>query len=118
MNLSILESTGDLEVVKGQLVLVEKRLELQQSLAQRLRTFLGEWFLDITIGLPYFDKILIKNADPAAVDSVFIDEILDTPGVINLLEFNSDLTEDTRQLSIGFIAESTDGLINFNSEVL
>ncbi len=117
MNLSISDSSGDLVVDKGQLVLVEEREELEQHLAQRLRTFLGEWFLDTTIGIPYFDDILVKQPNVNVVDTLFIDEILGTPGIIRLLEFNSDLTSDTRQLSIDFIAESVDGIIDFSGEV-
>lgn len=117
MNLSIDAQTGDLKVTKGQLVLVEKSEELEQHLGQRLRTFLGEWFLDITLGLPYYDEILKKQVNANVVDSIFIDEILATPGVVRLLSFNSDLTLASRGLTIDFIAESVDGIIDFKTEV-
>lgn len=116
MNLGI-NSSGDIDIQSGQLVLIEGQEEIRQHLEQRLRTFLGEWFLDQSIGLPYFDDILKKNVIASEVESIFINEILSTPGVVRLIEFTLDLDKAQRALKVSFVAETVDGIIEFSAEV-
>jgi len=70
------------------------------ALAQRLRTrykfFLGEWFLDIRQGIPYFRDILVKNPDPSLIQSIFRKATLTTPGVLAIRKFGTALTEQAR----------------------
>lgn len=118
MNLSINSTTGDLDFVKGQLVFVDGQEEIRQHLEQRLRTFLNEWFLDLTIGVPYYDEILKKNINPSTIDAIFIDEILACPGVVRLLSFDLDLDNTTRKLSLNAEIQTTDGVIDFSTETI
>lgn len=114
MNLSINKTTGDLDLVAGQLVIIEGQEEIKQHLEQRLRTFLNEWFLDLSIGLPYFEEVLKKQVNTNAIDSIFIDEILQCPGVIRILDFNIDLNKSTRELQITGEFETIDGSVEFS----
>jgi hypothetical protein len=117
MNLSVNSITGDLDIQNGQLVLIEGQEEIKQHLEQRLRAFLGEWFLDQSIGLPYFDDILKKNVISSEVESIFINEILSTPGVVRLLSFELTLDKGLRQLQLSFLAETIDGIVDFSGGV-
>ena len=76
------ESTGDLELDTGDLQLTTGADAVRQHLQQRLRTFRGEWFLDLSTGVPYYQDILKKNPNPLVVDGVLKDAVLSTPGVI------------------------------------
>lgn len=114
MNLSINPTTLDLDLVAGQLVIVEGQEEIKQHLEQRLRTFLNEWFLDLSIGLPYFEEVLKKQVNTNAIDSIFIDEIVQCPGVIRLLDFNLDLDKETRQLNVTGEIETIEGSVDFS----
>lgn len=116
MNVGI-DASGDIDIQNGNLVLVEGQEEIKQHLEQRLRAFLGEWFLDQTIGVPYFDEILKKNVIPSEVETIFINEILSTPGVVRLLTFDLTLIKSTRQLNLTFIAETVDGIVEFDEGV-
>lgn len=107
MNLSI-GADGDIENKK-----VDGQEEIRQHLMQRLRTFLNEWFLDLSIGLPYFEEVLIKQPNQAGIESIFIEEILQCPGIVRLLDFNLDLDKD-RTLTVSGTAEGYDGLIDFS----
>ena len=53
-------ATGDLLLENFDLQLVEGRDQIAQNLMIRLRFILGEWFLDITAGIPYYDDFFIK----------------------------------------------------------
>lgn len=114
---------GDFDVVDGQLVLVGAKFgtqlrELEEHLEQRLRTLFADWFLDTSLGIPYFEEVFKKPFNASVVESIFINEILATPGIIRLIEFNMDLDKGTRFLQINLTAESTAGVIQFNSEEL
>src|SRR6478752_2230488 len=83
---------GDLLVAGGDLVLtsdVDPRgaHPVLQDILTRLRTFQGEWFLDTTIGVPYYQTILVKAPDMTAIATALKDQILSTPGVLTLNQF-------------------------------
>lgn len=90
---------------------------IEQHLKQRLKTFYNEYFLDIRRGIPYFQHVLIKNPDPVIVDTVFKRQVLNTPGVLELLEFNIDVDVSTRVMTLSFKAKVTEGEVDF-SEVI
>jgi len=51
------------------------------------------------------------------VESIFKEQILTTNGVVELLEFDIDYTNNNRQLRIDFVVKTKDGIIEL-SEVL
>ena len=98
---------GDLLIADGDLVLtadVNPRGtdSVLQLVTQRIKFFLGEWFLDNSAGLPWFQQILVKNADQSTVDGLLRDCILGTPGVVALLAYTSSQKRALRQYSISF----------------
>jgi len=112
-----LSTQGDIELVNGDLSLTQGADAIVQHLKQRLKTFLGEWFLDNRVGIPYFQQILIKNPDPLVLDTIFKSVVLNTPGVQELIEFDIDLEVATRIMTLTFRARTIDGEIDF-SQVL
>ena len=108
---------GDIYLVNNRLDFINGADEVVQLLRQRLRTFLAEWFLDTTIGVPYFQEIFKKNPSPVSVEAAFKNEILNTPGVLELSEFELDIDTASRHLTVTGRAVVTDGIIDF-SEVL
>lgn len=106
--------TGDIAIVNGDFALVTGVDETVQFLIQRLKLFLGEWFLDETLGLPYFDEVFVKNPDPIALDSIFKTYILKSPGVLELTAFSLDFDTPTRTLSIRGTIRALDGEADFS----
>ena len=43
--------------------------EISQRLVQNLKFFLGEWFLDQTEGLPYFQAVFVKGTPPDIIEA-------------------------------------------------
>lgn len=113
-----IDSNNDILIENNDFKLVEGSEEVRQIIMQKVRTFYGEWFLETSIGIPYFEEVLVKNPNPTRVEAIFKEVILTTPGVLKLLEFNLDFNNATRQLTLSFLAESLTGNINVNSEVL
>ena len=113
-DLSLDTTTGDLIFVGGDLVLNAALESIRQNLQSRISFFLGEWFLDVDDGLPYYQEVLKKNPDPVVLDGVFKFVILATPGVLGLDEFDMSLDTSAREFKLSFKARCTDGVIQFD----
>ena len=105
--------TGDLVVVDGLLVRVETADAVRQNLRQRLITFFGEWFLDKTLGVPYFEHVFKKQINASVLDAIFKNVIINTPGVTELLEFDIDVETSTRLMTLIFKVKASDETIDF-----
>ena len=118
MDLLLDENTWDLDMSDTDLRLVTGRDAIRQHLIQRLKTFLAEWFLDQRIGVPYFQQVMVKSPDPVVLDSVFKAEIINTPGIVELLAFDFSIDARTRELLLSFTAVDDTGAVISVSEVL
>lgn len=112
-----LDANGDWDVQNGDLQFTVGKEEISQIIAQRLKTVLGEWFLNVDLGLPYFDSILVKNVDLSVIEALIRNEILNCPGVIDIEEFTMDIDKARRELSVDCRINSVEGIIDF-TEVL
>ncbi len=116
-DLKINEQTGDLEIGSdGDLIIVDGIDAIAQHLRIRFQFFLGEWFLNRLLGVPYFEEILRKAPDLNVVQSIFRDVILTTPGVLEITKFLVDFDGVTRQLSLDFDANTTEGPLTFTED--
>lgn len=88
----------------------------QESLAQRLniklRFFMGEWFLNMDFGIPYFQQIFVKPVVQYTIDAIFKSQILETPGVLELTSYTSSFDNVSRTFTLSFevISEQGDSL--------
>lgn len=112
-----LDNTGDLELVDDSFRLNSGAEAIAQHLKVKFQLFLGEWFLDTSIGVPYYQDILIKKPSFVVVQEILKDVILDTPGILELLEFNIDFEGATRTFSLEFKALTDEGPIDFSQAV-
>jgi hypothetical protein len=101
-------NSNDLDVTTGDLQLTSGAEGIAQHIRIRLRFFLAEWFLDTRLGIPYFQRILVKNPGTAVVRSILRDVIVSTPGVASMNNFVTDYVGATRTLSVAFTAITTD----------
>jgi hypothetical protein len=108
-----LGSDGDLLFDDGKFTLLTT---IQEAVRQRtqivLQTFLGEYFLDTSVGLPYRQQIFNKGLSKLEVDALFIREISRDPDVIQVVDFNS--TQVGRAYSLNYEVLTTDGLLRVN----
>lgn len=81
-----------------------------QRLKIRLLTFLGEWFLNIQAGVPYFERILTKVKNKQVVDMIFQQQILADKDVADIIYFQSTLAN--RYYSLIFKVRCTDGSVS------
>ncbi len=105
MSAFLLTSSGDLDISKGRLQIVSNGTEIAQKIAIRLQFFRGEWSLDTSVGIPYFQNLLgVKNPNLSTVRSLLLEAITSCPGVASVTNFTLSLDNNTRTLSVSFQA--------------
>lgn len=109
MNLQ-LDITNDLVFVNNNLTVIFGADEIRQRVRNRLLAFQGEWFLDVTLGVPYFQQILVKNPNIGNVDAYIKAEIINTPGVNKLLSYSSTYDPRSRTYTATFTVQTAAGI--------
>lgn len=79
-----------------------------QRVFQRLRFFLGEWFLDTRLGVPWFQQILASRNQNLA-RYVLEKVVRDTPGIKDVSMQIVDWDRSTRVLELSFTATLISG---------
>ncbi len=95
---------GEWAVVNGDFARAAGAVAVPQGIRIRLGMFLGECYLDESVGVDYIKQILVKNADPLVVRSLLQEAIADTPDVTAVA--GSDLIQDGRDASVAYMADS------------
>jgi hypothetical protein len=90
--------------------------EVRQRLDTKYRFFLGEWFLDARLGVPYFRDVLVKNPDMRVVRSLMERVAIADPGVDAVTQLDVTLDTQTRVLTVAFECVLIDGSV-LNLEV-
>lgn len=93
-----LDRSHDLELSKdNDAILVDGVQRIAQQVKVTLLTFLGEWFLDETWGIPYFEKILIKSPSRAEIENIIRAKVRDVPGVTAVPRVEVEIDAQARQ---------------------
>ncbi len=109
---------GDLKIVSGDFVLVDDAERVAQSVEIRMRAFRGEWFLDRTFGLPWFQSVLGgKMISSAEYDAVVKATILEVEEVNRITSFSSEFDRANRKYSVEFVADTIYGPIEYEGVV-
>lgn len=112
VNISDIVLTDD-----GDIMLIDNAERVAQQIVISLRFWLGEWFLDTSLGVPYLEYVLVKNPNINHVRQVIAEAIMQVTGVskVDRLDFVYDAPN--RALSVIYEAETDKGLIT-RKEVL
>lgn len=100
-------TTGDLDHDGKRLQIAYDVDAIAQSLRTRLAFFMGEWFLDESFGVPYFQTILGTKVPLAAVREAFRTVIAGTVGVLDVLSLSLEASSVPRSFVLRFTV-STD----------
>ena len=98
--------TGDLQLTTG-------LGAIKQAVAQALKQFTADWFLNMDAGLPYKSELFGGRDLSSAFESVLQNRVLQVPGVLGLLTWNAKLDRRNRTLSIAFDARCTAGEVQW-----
>jgi hypothetical protein len=106
-NLLLDDSTWDLYLEAGNLVVSSGHDAVRQAVNYRLLFFRGEWFMDENEGMPYWSDIFIKNPNLPAIREITRAKIAGTPGIDSVQSIS--LERDTgRTYKLSFVAKQYD----------
>ncbi len=115
-DLAIDPITHDLVLTGGDLDMVADGAAIRQEADIRLQFMLGEWFMDTEAGVPYFQNILVKSPNLAAIETILTDEILSVSGIDSVLDFTLNFNRSTRKLAVTWRANCAYGELTSNQE--
>jgi len=84
MSCLLLNAAGDVDVTLGKVTFVSDPVQAGAiKLRTRLNMYLGEWFADTRVGVPWFQRILVKNPDVRLVETIIRSIIVSTPPFVD-----------------------------------
>jgi hypothetical protein len=96
------------------IVLPNGQAETTVSLAQRvdirLRTFIGEHWLNPELGVPWFEEFLRKAPDPATCRQILVAVIQDVPGIETIDSLEVAFSKSERQMRVSFAVSGSDSI--------
>jgi hypothetical protein len=107
----LLDENNDLAIIDFDLALTNNKQLTGQKIKQALLLFEGEWFLNNSIGMPYFTEILGKDNSLSRIETLYIRAIQSIPEVTEILSFNIDEDKINRTLKIDFKVRDNEGNI-------
>ncbi|HJR11536.1 MAG TPA: hypothetical protein VJ823_09000 [Rhodanobacteraceae bacterium] len=101
-------TSWDLELdSNGNLTLTDPDYSIAQDVASAIRTFQGECWYGVTLGLPYFQSLLGKLPPRSYITNLLEQAALTVAGVVSVTVVSLGLNKD-RQLTGSVIVVSTD----------
>lgn len=95
----------------GDLMLVSGAQRIAQQIKVTLLAFLGEWFLDVSFGVPYLEQITVKNPRLSVVQTVLRSKVAAVPGVERVREVRLNFDRQRRTLAVTVKADTSEGLV-------
>ena len=95
-----LDANHDIDITNAQAWLITGDDEVAQDVDHSLQLFLGESFMDPSDGLPFFDRILVRNVNEADVFQIYQSYILARPGIATVDDLQLERNRETRELDI------------------
>ena len=116
-DIALSAANHDLVIQDGDIMLIDNAERVAQQIKIQLKSFLGEWFLDTTYGMPYWEDILVKNPNINHVRNIFRKKILEVDDVTAAPSLSLSIDKKQRILTVDYEAETTYGLVT-RKEVL
>jgi hypothetical protein len=99
-------STGEFLRQNGDRYFINGDAWIAQKLAIHLQFFFGEWFLDTTQGVKWYQNILVKNPNTRDIQSILQAAIMEVPGVEAITDFNLIYDPKGRTLQLIFSVDT------------
>ncbi len=101
----------DLLTVSGDALVIDNAERVAQQICITLKFWLGEWFLNKNEGVPYLERIMIKNPNLNHIRQILREKILSVDGVDSVNELNLSVDNRSRTLSVTYEASTSYGML-------
>lgn len=106
-----LDGNHDLALSAGDATMADGASRVRQGVEIALRIWLGEYFLDSDIGVPYLDTIIVKSPSLPSIEAALRAVIRSVAGVESVDSLIATMDRRARSLSVDFTATSRYGLV-------
>lgn len=110
-DLALDAKTHDIVVHDSDVIFIDNAERVAQQIKIHLLTLLGEWFLDVTHGVPYLEYILVKNPNFELIRQILKEHILNVDDVSAVNSIVLDYDARQRRLSVEYEASTEYGLV-------
>jgi hypothetical protein len=104
-----LDSDNDLFLLNGDIAVIIAAPEAGQDIKTKLQTFQGEYFINTTFGVPYYQTIFQKPANIGIFDTAIRSMILSSPEVAKITKYQSAINSFKREYTVTFTVTLLDG---------
>lgn len=101
--------TGDLDMARGLRFTEDLQTYVVQRLDENFSFFLGEWFLNTRLGIPYHERVIGQKPDFALLQTLLSRAALRTVGVASVPSFRVAFDRKVRKAQPNFSIVLTDG---------
>jgi len=117
MRVRALTASGDYSFGQGSdNYLVDSRAAVAQEVQTTLLLFQGEWFLDTTVGVPWFTQVVGVGTIPS-YDQVIKQAIQNVEAVTGIVNYSSNLNRAIRNLPVSGAIVTQFGITQFQVEI-
>jgi hypothetical protein len=116
-------STGDLEIVNGDLVVITNKEDAAlQSVRMILNAYKGEWFRNILFGVPWIENdnntvSIVGKTHKTVFDSYIRGAILKADYINSIISYESTLDPYSGELTLNAEAGTDQGIITISETV-
>jgi hypothetical protein len=101
----LLDADGDIVIDNQGLHFATGLSGVAQLIRTRVLMFAGEWFLNLDVGIPWYDTVFADDYDERTAYDALRAEILGTPGVVSIVSLT--LTRDPFLRTVAIAYECT-----------
>lgn len=113
MKVSGLDRNNDWRFGRGQAVYIQDSAAIRQNVATRIRSFAGDWFLDVTANIPWIELLGRRDSREQVLREV--ERVtLSTEGVVKMLHLDMEYDKRDR---IAIITLSFEDIFNVQQTI-
>lgn len=101
----------DLLTANNDLLLIDNAERIAQQVCITLKFWLSEWFLNKNDGVPYLERIMVKNPNMSHIRQILRDKIMSVDGVDSVSALNLSLDKESRTLLVTYEAYTSYGMV-------
>lgn len=88
-----------------------------QKIKTKLLFYLGEWFLDTSLGVDWFGVVLVKSPNLITIDNLLKITVTEEPFVIKIDKWKTTFDKPNRVLTIVAQIETDEGTLEINEGI-
>lgn len=105
-----------LRLARNSIAVIEDTDYIRQRVLERLRFIQREWFLDISLGVPFY-TLLGRQASPSLVAVELANEVRKIEGVLDVRISDLELEPDNGMLGVELEVDTERGTIRIGADI-